>query len=354
MSAVSFVCEQFLSQFPLRPYCTDDLKKGLRIRPLAEALKHCYIQANPPGLCWVLIFDVDHPIHIGPLLDSGVPDFTWMVNNPFYESYHVAYVLKNPVCTSSAGHLAPLRYLAAIEEGYRLLLDADPLYTGLITKNPERVDFWRVEYMDHTGEMIYTLDELAAGVLPQIKKLRRKRREQAPSEVAGLGRNCYIFEHARKWAYRAIRDYWGHIGDWYDAVENHCSKLNKYFNPPLYPRELMTIARSIDRWTVQRFTAERFSESQRQKILLRWEQESRKPYGLSLLRSGLTPAETAETCGVSLRTAQLWRSEAGLKEPTLIQLEPWEMMGISKRWYYELKTEGRLDGYQRERDVLVK
>lgn len=48
-------------RWPKRPYCSDDLESGLRIRSLMQALKKPYIQANPPYLRVWSIYDVDRP-----------------------------------------------------------------------------------------------------------------------------------------------------------------------------------------------------------------------------------------------------------------------------------------------------
>jgi hypothetical protein len=51
--------ERFLEHLPTRPYCTDDLTTGLKIRPKATAARAAYIQPNGPGMLWWLIYDVD-------------------------------------------------------------------------------------------------------------------------------------------------------------------------------------------------------------------------------------------------------------------------------------------------------
>ena len=149
--------KEFLGRLPHKPYCTDDLRAGLRIRPLERALKCLYLQVNPPGVCWVLVFDVDHRAGWNAAFEAGLPLPAWQVENPANGHCHVAYALKSPVCTSDAARPAPLRYLSAIEAAYRQRLNADPLYTGLITKNPDRIDHWNVGFMDWYDSEVYTL-----------------------------------------------------------------------------------------------------------------------------------------------------------------------------------------------------
>ena len=323
---------KFLRQLPHKPYCTDDLAAGLRIRPLEMALKYLYIQVNPPGARWALVFDVDHRTEWRTAQDAGLPTPTWQILNPDNGHSHIAYALKAPVCTSSAARTANLRYLAAIEAAYRQRLKADPLYTGLITKNPDRIDYWDVGYMDRLDGAAYTLDELAACALAELRANVKK--ERPLGDIAGLGRNCYIFEKVRLWAYTAVREYWQRLGEWHEAVEEHCQAVNAEFSTPLYYREVRCIARSIAGWTSRHFSPEKFSEFQRRNILLRWEDESRKADGLNLLRSGMSSSDVAEACGVSVRSVQRWRKEAQLKAPTLTLLTPWDVEGVSRATWY--------------------
>ena len=51
-------------RWPRKPYCSAD-KTASSIRTLQHALKHPYIQANPPHLRVWSIFDVDQPASAG-------------------------------------------------------------------------------------------------------------------------------------------------------------------------------------------------------------------------------------------------------------------------------------------------
>jgi hypothetical protein len=341
-----FFWKEFLGRIPHRPYCTDDLSSGLVVRPAETALKYRYIQINPPGFQWVLIFDLDYKTGALTAKDAGLPMPTWQTINRKNGHSHIAYALKAPVCTSDAARLAPLRYVAAIEAAYRQRLRADPLYTGLITKNPANFTAWDVYYMDDDTDT-YDLDYLAGFVLEELRKPHKAKKEA--SEIAGLGRNCHIFETVRLWAYSAIRGYWDNPGDWGEAVMEHCQTVNSGFDAPLYHREVRGIARSIAGWTMKRFSPEKFSEVQRSSVMRRWEKESRKADGLNLLRAGLTVSDTAEACDVSLRAAQLWRKETEPERRTVTASKPWEELGISRRWYYRLLSDGKLEDYKRSR-----
>ena len=327
---------KFLRQLPHKPYCTDDLTAGLGIRPLETALKRLYIQVNPPGAQWALVFDVDRRTEWRTAQDAGLPTPTWQILNPDNGHSHIAYALKAPVCTSSAARTAPLRYLAAIEAAYRQRLKADPLYTGLITKNPDRIDYWDVGYMDRLDGAAYTLDELAACVLAELHADVKK--ERPLGDIAGLGRNCYIFEKVRSWAYTAVREYWQRPGEWHEAVEEHCQAVNAEFSAPLYYREVRCIARSIAGWTIRKMSEGGFSESQRRSSRKFWDEASQKENGVNLLRLGLSPSDVAEACGVSVRSVRRWRTEAEPERQSIASSKPWETEGISRATWYRHKA----------------
>ena len=80
-------------------------------------------------------------------------------------------------------------------------------------------------------------------VMPPASWKRTKRRNQV-----GLGRNCSIFETARTWAYREIRNHWFDSAGLHDAISAHVNELNAEFPEPLPASEARAIAASIHRW----------------------------------------------------------------------------------------------------------
>lgn len=57
----SLLLETFKNSLPQKPYCTDDLSFGLKIRPAETAIKKRYLQYNKPtDLRW-FVYDVDRP-----------------------------------------------------------------------------------------------------------------------------------------------------------------------------------------------------------------------------------------------------------------------------------------------------
>ncbi|MBQ9895869.1 MAG: replication initiation protein [Synergistaceae bacterium] len=323
---------ELLKALPYRPYCSDRLERGLMIRPLKDALPHKYIELNPPHLVKFITFDIDYECWPYVSDDVFLPRPLFFVGNRENGHAHLIYALRTPVLKTSMAYIKPLKYLQAITEAYCERLRADPMYSGLISKNPWS-DHWRVV---QTCDMIYDMEFLADAV---HRELSRKPTKKPVEYIAGLGRNCWIFEHVRVWAYRAIRKFWGnnHLGaGWYDAVEYKCLEENAKFSSPLDMREIRDIAKSISRWTERHLSLEGFSERQRNVINMRWEKESKKTEGLKLLRDGASVKDVMIKLNVSRRTAFDWQKDiaTGDGRKTLTELKPWELMGISKATWH--------------------
>ena len=330
---------------PYCPDCTSDINTQaqpyVRGRPRKYALKHSYIQLNPKSMQVFITLDLDY--------DCGeeVWDFIYcygsiaapyfIVGNTDNGHAHLIYVLRQPVCTTSLAHFRPLKYLKAIIDAYTELTKADGSYTGHLSKNPWS-NRWRTL---NESYCVYDLQGLVTGSVIDI--FERKPTKKPRENVAGLGRNCSIFEHVRTWAYREIRNYWkgqGNAGEWQQAVEEKCNIENRKFDTPLFTSETRQIAKSIANWTWRHITPEGFSDCQRRNVKLRWNRESKKPSGLSMLQAGFTTAEIAELLGVSQRTCQRWN--IGLNPTptttTITQQKPWLDLGISRRTWYRLQS----------------
>ncbi len=245
---------RFAEHLPRKPYCTDDLTAGLQIRPQPIALKRAYIQHNHPGMIWAMVLDIDrpcfHPESGEPIWESfGLPPPNLVVMDKQTGRGHLVYLLAAGVCRTELGHLKPLRYIASIQRAYTFALGADPGYAGLICKNPFN-DRWRV-WEIHGNP--YTLADLAAYVDLTAKAAKLP---SDASESFGFGRNVTMFHTGRKWAYRAIREYWAPngLGRWSETVLERLHDLNGEFMQPLPFAEVKATAKSISRWTWQRMT----------------------------------------------------------------------------------------------------
>lgn len=241
----------FNANLPIKPYCTNDLGWGLLIRPREQALEFKYIQSNHLMIKF-MIFDLDYEDAFYAYEEKGLPTPNIISRNPVNGHCHYIYFLKTPVCKTDNGRLAPLKLFAKIQQAYTEKLSADKGFVGLITKNPNHED-WDV--FSPIGKA-YELEELAEYVtLP--KYITKK-------EAVGEGRNVFLFDTVRKWAYNEVLFYKKHganLEDFIGVILNKLEKTNT-FAVPLGFNELKAIAKSIGKWTWRNFSIEKFSEIQ--------------------------------------------------------------------------------------------
>ena len=246
----------FFNNLAYKPYCADDLLYGLQIRPKKTAINMQYIQGNQPCMIHYFFFDIDRAEAVMAWHDANLPMPYWTAQTPKNGHAHICYKLAIPLCTSDLGSQKAIVYASKVQAGLANKLGADVGYSHLITKNPFHKD-WRVTFW---SEQAYTLDYLADFVeLP--KKLSKKQ------EVSGLGRNCTLFENARKWAYTAVRDYFHQHSSliWEKAVLAHIEALNREFETPLPYSEVKATARSIAKYCWDKFSEVGFSNWQSEK-----------------------------------------------------------------------------------------
>ena len=292
-----FFEQYFLEDLPNKPYCTDELGVTY-IRSKNTAVNKRYLQINQPKMIIYLVFDVDYEGGAIAWYDCGLPPPLWTSKNPKNGHAHIVYRLEIPVCTSDIARIDPLRYVAAIQSAFCEKLNADIGYSGLLTKNPLHSDWETYNWTKRT----YTLDELAGYV--DLKGHPKRR----GIEATGLGRNVELFDTTRKWAYKAIREFWqpDYKAKWFDAVLSHVEGLNGQFSAPLPHSEVKSISKSIAKWTNKHFTPAGFSEEQAKR--------GRKSKG------GGRPTES--------------NSERTLK--------PWEELNVSRRTYYRWKKANKI------------
>jgi hypothetical protein len=146
----------------------------------------------------------------------------------------------------------PLELAADVDKGLTRVLDADPGYGKLISKNPLS-DRWTV-YVWH--EKAWGLTELLEYIPDKIKSWKPR-----PKEVIGLGRNCTVFEEARFFAYSEWRRLKFTDQDrLLEAVFNFSMNINVSFRIPMLDKEVLSISRSISKWTARHMTAEGLRE----------------------------------------------------------------------------------------------
>lgn len=234
------------TRWPRKPYCSDD-KTARSIRSLASAIKRPYIQANPPYLRVWSIYDIDRPGGAIAWEDANLPPPSWASANRENGHAHCVWGLTAPVLVDSPDmRQGPLRYLCAVEAAFREKLQADQGYSGLITKNPAH-PLWRTL---RGPQASYDLAELAEWV--ELPKHLPKRK---PEEV-GLGRNVTVFEWLRQYSYRQIRHYKGDVRNfvlWQSYLNNRALERNGDLHTPLDGKEVWHIAKSVAKWTWNKF-----------------------------------------------------------------------------------------------------
>jgi hypothetical protein len=221
---------------PQRPYCTDDLETGTRIRRRDIAATKAYLQPNHAKHIVYLPFDIDRQNAGAAWIDGDVPQPTITVFNPNNGHAHLLYELSVPV-TDHYEHLKPMRYLEAIRYAYTERLEADAGYAGILIKNPLH-SRWPVRCND----VAYSLGELAEYV-ELVPYYQRK----PANDLSVLGRNCSLFEQARQYAYQIAKKH-GTEHNLMADIENFCLEHN-VFAIALSLAEVRCIAKSVSRWT---------------------------------------------------------------------------------------------------------
>lgn len=253
----------FRNTLPKKPYCTNDLKFGLHIRSASNAVKHLYIQPNDPNNTAWLVYDLDRPTASIDWQDRHVATPNWIATNMDNGHAHLAYGLGSPVWTQYGKKDPAFRYMASIDVAMTKVLEADPGYSKLICKNPLREDFWKVDlYQTELYDLPWIADYLN---LEPYKDARRNLPEE------GLGRNCTLFGHVRRWAYQKIREPWLSEDFFLSAVVEYATGFNAIkFAHPLPYTEIEATAKSIAKWTWRNMSPagfQRWSQNRRAKSI---------------------------------------------------------------------------------------
>jgi transposase-like protein len=244
----------FSENLPQKAYSCNDFDVDNKVRKLTDAIKKRYIQPNDFNSTQWLVYDIDRATCPDEIInDRLAPEPTVFVQNPKNQHAHLFYLLKTAVHQNDNSSQSAIRYVAAIEYGLAVKLDADIGYAGLLAKNAMHKD-WRVL---HTTPHAFELQELDEYV--DLKLLNTKPKNRAEY---GLGRNCILFDDVKTWAYRAIRQGWPQYEQWHNAVLQRTEMLNAKFNQSMSYNEYKHIARSIAVYTHKHFSPQGFSECQ--------------------------------------------------------------------------------------------
>lgn len=296
------------SRWPRKPYCSAD-KTASSIRTLKHAITKPYIQANPPHMRVWSIYDVDRPAAALAWEDANLPPPAWAAVDRQSTRGHLVWGLTVPVLVDSPDmRQAPMRYLCAVEAAFRAKLDADAGYSGLMTKNPAH-SLWRVL---RGPQKAYELGELAEWV--DLPKHLPKRK---PEEI-GLGRNVTVFDWLRKYAYTQIRHYKGDVRNfvlWQSYLNNRALERNGDLLVPLAGNEVWHIAKSVAKWTWNKFDLDasdaRFSSLQAHRgriggIAKGTANEDKRASARLMAATGVTQRAIANELGVSQKSVSNW------------------------------------------------
>lgn len=324
---------------PHRPRAADDYTLGIQRMSWERAQSLRSIELNPPAYIHWLVFDCDHADH-ERWKSAGLPEPSFITINPGNSHHHVVYRLSAPVCRSERARAHPLEYLRAVEEAMRDALGGDPDYARLLTKNPLHPAWVTI----HPQVMpSYSLAQLAATV--DLKradekpgtKVSRSSREFAErlSTTASGGRNRALFDAVRQrpTTERNIRDY--------------AERCNAMFPTPLPLSEVISIAKSIERYEISKRGNKATSEA------LRSRQAARGRLGGRPRTTGIS--QPWEGDGVSRSTWYRKKASVPVSSPAAGQqhtskrrtgrpaatkdTQPWLGMGISRsKWYRDQKA----------------
>ena len=293
----SNLLETFRTELPQKPYCTDDLKFGLKIRPAETAIRKRYLQYNKPtDLRW-FVYDVDRPTAHFDWDDCKCPAPNITVMNRQNGHAHLFYGLEVPVHTQTTAKKNPIRFASSIDVAMIKALGADENYAELICKNPFH-EFWDTRVWRDSS---YDLAELADSLDLSAYKDSRKRLPEI-----GLGRNCNLFDATRFYAYREIRKpIENYLFDELYSEEDFISRCICYaeshnlFKNPLPEREILSIGKSVGKWVYRNMSPEGFfewAEKRRQRsIVVRQENsDCKKQEALALYSQGFKKNEIAK------------------------------------------------------------
>lgn len=303
---------QISDRLPSFFHATNDYEHGCYRCSKSVGIQRAIIQANPKSYQFRMVFDIDYEVFPEFIAeDRQVLEPNWIAINPKNGHAHVAYELEIPVHRYDGASYKALNYAAKIQHVYTKKLGADRNYSEFLMKNPVSIA-WDVH---HRTNALRKLEDLAEFILPgEFPKYITKR----VAETCHLGRNCHLFNTLRRWAYKAIRDFWGgSLERWRSMCRNQAELFNIYTNPlPL--SEVKSCAYSVAKWTWNKITAREFSRIQQKRSIAanekRWapSQQHREDMQVSarLMRAkGMPYRMIGEMLGIDHSRIYRWLNE---------------------------------------------
>jgi hypothetical protein len=322
-----------IPRLPKKPYVLPDKGFKMFITSLESAMRrnYRYVQHNTPWQLSFMVFDLDYKkaILAHEKADLLAPSF--YVVDPVKTTAHAVYALEQPVLRHDSSNDKPQRLFAALEQAYGEKMGADAGYSGLVMKNPFCEDY-KVYLPEERKPLLYSLSDLAEYVDFDSINKKRLRKTIDITNAYSESRNLAVFDIVRKWAYKAIRDYWGgSYESWLSAVNQAVSEawagIESSFsksNHDYLLSERRATAKSIAKWTWRKMTPSSFSTLVELTHLPHQQSARGKKGGIAsgearlalssdkreqareLRAGGMKQVEIAQMLGVNQSTIQRW------------------------------------------------
>jgi hypothetical protein len=243
--------ERYKYNLPNFVISSDDKKRPAmddRYQPKESALSKPYLVANNPKYNHYVIFDVDTSNSL-TLWDSvGIPSPTLIVQNKENYHSHYYYELETPLPAKSKRSTPTQKLLEAVILYYKYALMSHHAVVEQMQLSKNAVsDSWETYgASDNCG--IYTLSELAEYTKPIPKK------PELPKDVSCEGRNDYLFNCGRYYAYSIVKDCESE-GDLFGMIWVYLNQLNNNEINDIFTQktslstgEVREITKSISTW----------------------------------------------------------------------------------------------------------
>lgn len=229
-----------VDRMPNRPYFSDNLDHGLRIRSRSEALGHREVQINPPWHRQCLVLDLDH----GDALDARLPTPNLIVINPANGHRHGFVIWETPIIVGPNASRKAQEYYQDVAVAVGQCWNADINYVGTTAHNPLH-KHWQTQILHPEPYQLRDFKEALQIVRDMPANHPRYKGMQWADAYAVLGRNCSTWEVCR-WPSYAM----GPSAS-VEAVLQLVEAYNAMHNtPPLGFRECLAIAKSISKYVL--------------------------------------------------------------------------------------------------------
>ncbi len=228
--------------------CTNIVGEPLDYCSRSDSQNFSTISPNPQKLKRWMVFDMDKDQSWNAAEESRLPQPTFTAVNRRNGHCHMGYLLSEPVSFSSNSHRHPIDFYDSIRRGYTYRLGADIGYTGFLCKNPIH-ERWDVIWGRTDGFELHELDDYLSR--------SDKRKLHFTRYVSDLGRNCTTFDTIRFAAYREVKKFKRDgkteedFREWLISV---AEEVNCGFTSQMRYSEVKSIAKSVAKWTWNRFT----------------------------------------------------------------------------------------------------